>query len=1394
MKSRLILILFVLAFYRGSVVFATDETIKIENYSYKEGLTASGINNVYKDSKGFLWLCSTNGLFRFDGYSFRNINTLIKDNIGRETYCITEDSDNNFFIGTVNGIIYYNTHTERLYPLKLNFNANFKIFQILLIDNRIWAASNVGLLLINSQKKISPDLVFQTQLLLPDSLHRRTPQDNIVNTLYYSPGSPSLWVGTNGALYELNLKSKFFRYVNSFDQNSIRGISKYNQNILVSSWDGGIFLIDPNNHKLRDDPFVKDVNQIIGEKRVMSAFTDSQNRLWVATFGNGLYIFKKNKNGILSYANYRNELVKQENLKSDFITNMYQDNSGVVWLCTNQPALSKVYFRKSNLKYYNLIKQTGEHNPKEILAICQSKDKGKLWVTTNGGGIYLFDTKMNAFSQFTDKSNKGLRLQSNDVVLCYQDRIGNLWIVYRRIGLYAVPALMANKLLEGNLKTAIKPIDVNALLTKDSRLNSYITTFYEDNENRLWIGGWGSLYILELKKKASNNEANGLIAGFKTTSIYTDYRPGEIDYPISPLLSILEIHKNRYLLGTLGAGIIQLEETSKNKFSGKQLAINAKLPSNHIKLIYKDEGKNMWIGTNAGLCFWNLKTDSFKIITAKEGLSSDNINNIVEDANSNIWVSTSYGISEIKSKDFSIRNYFYSDNDKYNQYISNAAALSSDGMVCFSTNEALVLINPDSADVSKNNAPLYFTDIRIDNNTVVPMEKYNQTCVIEANINESEIINVPYNHTLSIGFAALDYINPAQISYKYKIGNNNEWILMNPGQRNLTLPNMSPGEYTLSIMVASSSGENNTRSIRINYLPPFWRTKTAYIIYFIFILILLFTYRRLLIQEIFQKSIIEKERFERKKLEELDKMKSEFFSNISHEFRTPLSLIINPLEKLIKEDDISNRNKEKIKLILKSSNRLLKLTNELMDFSKIEKKLITPDFQFYEIATFINETCQLFSNLAETMSFDFKINCSFERMEIPIDKGMIEKVMFNLLSNAFKYTPANGMIMVNLGKYHEREKEYVKISVINTGEGIDKENLSKIFDRYYQVNNVQNRNVEGTGIGLALVKSFVELHHGKIDVKSEPNLETCFDVFLPVVQDNLDVTNKSNNPSTDKKHKNIVLNKESKSQITGQSAHYRLLIIEDDEDIRNYIIDELSSEFKILIAKNGEEGLSIANDIIPDLVITDVMMPGLSGFELCRKLKNQVITSHIPILILSAKTNIEHQIEGLTVGADVYMVKPFNMDYLKAQILRLINLKQTIYSRYINDTALIPQGALPTKLDDEFMQKITAFIENNLTNSDLSVDQLANCVSLSKVQTYRKVKAISGLSIVEFIRTIRLKKASIMILEGRLNFSEIAFETGFSTPSYFSKCFHDHFGKTPSEYAFEYNKLIKQTR
>jgi len=1386
MKRRDILLFLTLILSQCNYLYAINEKIRIEDYSYKEGLTSSGVNSVFKDSKGFLWICTNNGLFRYDGYGFKNINSIASGILKYETYCIVEDKNQNFWIGTAGkGIVYYNSHTGKLFNLKLSEGNNSKVNRILFFQNRIWIATNAGLLVIDEKENIDANTSFEVKVLWPDPLHKNL-QMNVINFIYAQPGSKSLWIGTNSPLYELDPVSYQFKIINSFNQNSIRCLADYsNGNILASSWDGGVFVINPSKHILENDLFINEINKIVGDKRVKSAIVDSQNRYWIATFGDGLYIFEREKNGTLSFENYRNEENLPIKLKSNFIDQIFLDNSGTAWLSMAESGLSKIYYQKEYFRYYN-FSESDNTKSKEIHAIKQSSARNKFWVSFNRNELDLFDSKNFSYRQFTSSSS-GLQLQNDKINFTYQDKKGNLWIIYSRIGIYVVPSKFALSLVEGKSIGTIKPLEANALFSSDPRENSYITNFFDDSKGRLWIESWGNAYLLEISDGFLNSKTSEqLQSNSKVVQIYSEVNKEKINFTISPVSSMVEVRENVYWLGTRNEGVIEIEELSNHKFVGKELDINEKLPSNYINCFYMDKNRNLWIGTNSGLCYLN--DNNFQILNVKSGLCSESINSITEDDNHDIWVSTSYGISKISSKDLSIQNFYNSDNAKLNQFINGAVALCTSRNIWFSTNESLVTFNTDSIQNYQISAPVYFTDLKINNHTIIPSEKYMGIHIIDNEANLSDVINVPYGSTLNIEFAVLDYLNGEKILYKYKIGNNIEWSILSRGQRTLNLPNTNPGEYNLSIMVVNSSDISGLKSVKIHYLPPFWRSNIAYSIYLLVVLVLLFTFRKLVIQKTMQKSLVEKERYERKKIEELDKMKSEFFSNISHEFRTPLSLIINPLEKLVNEDNLSIKDKERIRLVLKSSNRLLKLTNELMDFSKIEKQLLKPDLELCEIVSMTNEISHLFINLADLMNIEFKVNYSFDRLNVLIDKGMIEKAIFNLLSNAFKYTSKNGVIMINLSKFRESDTEFVKLSVINTGQGISDENLNKVFDRYYQVNNVQNKNIEGTGIGLALVKSFVELHNGRVEVKSEPNLETCFDIYLPVIQNDFNSDTEGSPVINKKSFRNIKITEDSENLTPKQNCGFRILIVEDEEDIRNYIIEELSSDYKVLSANNGEEGLNIANETIPDLIITDVMMPVLSGIELCKKLRNQVITSHIPIIILSAKTGTNQQIEGLEMGADVYMIKPFNIDILKVQVQRLISFKQAIYSKYLKETTLIPQDSGTSKLDDDFIRKVLTFIEENLTDSDLNVDQLANCVSLSKVQTYRKVKAISGLSIVEFIRTVRLKKASQLILEGRLNFSEIAFTTGFSTPSYFSKCFHDHFGITPSEFANEYCK------
>ncbi len=1375
MKTFVFFLTFI--FWLSESVLAISKMTEFEDFSYKQGLNTTNANFIFKDSKGFLWICTVDGVFRYDGYSFRNLNSFIKDTFNLESFCMTEVEQGNFLIGTNGkGVFLYNIFEERVYPLRLEYGQNFNVFQILIFKNKVWLASNVGLIMFNYDnfdvaKKIN------SRIFLPDPSNRNS-QNNSINVLMALQDSSSIMVGSNGSLYILNFETLVFEDINSYPQNSIRCFSRYSENmIIVGSWDGGIFGFHTGSKKVQNDPVINEINKYVGSARIIDVSIDKERRIWVATFGNGLYIFEKNKSGEITYNHYKNDQ-KNEGLKSDFIDRMYIDDLGIAWLCMDQSALSKIYFPHSNIQH---IYPGGENDLGEIMSVSPSIEKDKLWVATLNSGIILFNTLTPEFKEQQKRKELRINLSIKNVSSCFQDSKGNLWIVDRHDGLFIVPSWQLQAYFANVGTKKISPIDANDLLSIEEK-DPYINQIYEDSRGRIWIGSWGNLYVVDPNLQfAKAKGTSDLISNSVVQTIYSFQGNEKQNFPISPVLSITEINKNQYWIGTSDIGIVQLNESAKGEFTGGLLSLNKQLPGKKIKCLFKDNKGDMWIGTNAGLSSYSFTSGVMVTYTEQDGFASENINNIIEDAESNIWVSTSYGISRITTNNNQVNNYFYPFKENDNRYIPYAAVINSKGILYFSSKDVLSVINPGELENYAKVPPLHFTDIKIDNHKVIPNEKYGRTKVIETNINYCDIINVPYNHTLNIEFAALDYISPEQRIYKYRVGNNKEWIVLNSNQRSLILPAMSPGEYTLEIMLANANNLNLTRSIRINYLPPFWQSKPAFIIYLIILSILFYYYRKLTIQKIQKDSIIEKERYERKKLEELDMVKSEFFSNISHEFRTPLSLIVSPLETLIKVKEMSDKNKEKLAVAMKNTYRLLKLTNELMDFSKIEKKLMLPSYTSCEMVSFINEICQYYTDLAISLNIEFKFNCPLDQIVIPIDARMIEKCVFNLLSNAFKYTMKNGIIMVNMFITQIGKIEYLKISIVNTGEGIPQYMIHKIFDKFFQVDNVQNKKHEGTGIGLALVKSYIELHNGKISVKSEPGEETCFDVYLPLYQkdykklDNEVIVNNYQLPK-------LQVSEPVKNAVK-PSSNYTILLVEDDSEISKYITNELSDEFKIITAQNGGEGYKQAKDIIPDLIISDIVMPVLSGIELCKQIKSQVLTSHIPLILLSAKFDIADQIQGLETGADVYIPKPFNIEHLKAQIVRLLNFKEMVYLRYLKENTPIPEKSLNTELDEEFMKKIVAFIEQNMENPNLNVEQLAEFVSLSHAQTYRKVRAISGMSVVQFIRTVRLKKAAQLIAENKLNFTEIAYETGFSSPSYFTRCFHDHYGKSPSDFS-----------
>jgi len=617
-------------------------------------------------------------------------------------------------------------------------------------------------------------------------------------------------------------------------------------------------------------------------------------------------------------------------------------------------------------------------------------------------------------------------------------------------------------------------------------------------------------------------------------------------------------------------------------------------------------------------------------------------------------------------------------------------------------------------------------------------------------------------------------------------------------KREATYTNLGPGEYTFKVKACNSDGVWNDKytSLVIKILPPWWRTWWAKIFYLLLAIVALYFFRKYTLISVNVKHQLMLEHIEKQRSEEMNKMKIQFFTDLSHELRTPLSLILSPLEGLIYASpklDIKNQ----LTQIYRNAERIYKLVNDLMDFSKVEDSKLEIKVQPHNIVTFTREVFGCFNEMALKEQIDYQFNTKYEEITAWFDCDKFERIIQNLLSNAFKFTPFNGKIVVSVDKLTTEQleqysakyiegTEYVCVSVIDNGTGIAPEYLDKIFDRFYQVPVKEYSNLKGTGIGLALTKSLIELHHGFITVKSKMKKETVFTVFLPlgnchfnyseIIENSVDL-----NLNIVKSPMNECNNKDKNLQVIKKGMP-RIIVVEDNLELREYLVSSLEKNYSVISSDNGRSGYDKIVKYLPDLIVSDILMPEISGIELCKRIRENIAICHIPVILLTAKAAIDDKIEGIETGADAYVTKPFNLRYLESMIRNLIESRRKLYKRFSHDIYTVPKEIATNPLDQQLLEKAINYVHNNITNTDLSADDLAGFLFMSQRNAYRKIKALTNQSINDFIRILRLKMAIKLMDEKKLTISEIAFDVGFASHAYFSKCFREQFGKSPSEY------------
>jgi signal transduction histidine kinase/ligand-binding sensor domain-containing protein/DNA-binding response OmpR family regulator len=1321
----------------------------------------------FQDRIGYLWFGCYHGVFRFDGYSFKKFITLVNDSskvTKAEVKAICDDANGNIWIGHIQGLDRLNPVTEDVTHYILNSKASITDLSnrvLSLCEDRkgnIWVGTANGLYLFdNSSETIEP--------INQISTYKNSLINNTINTIH-EDRTGTLWFGTDKGLDKLDASTnKFIHYLNGNDSEvayQVFSIYEDKDGLIWIGTSNGLVEFRKQTESCihyKNDP--KDYTSL-PNNYIKSICEDTNGNLWLGS--SGIIIFNKNAKKFFHHTHNEKD---PASLSENRVSKILLDKSGTIWITTYGGGINKYTLPNQFVKKYTtqlgIITNTGWGNLVEDY-------NGKIWIGTDKG-LISFDPIGETFKK------ESLSIEVNGILL---DEEGTIWI---------------NSNPSGNLyykKDKSEQIRL-FLYSNGKAFNEDVACMYNSKDGCIWIGTVDGK-ILKLNQKKNTIE--------------------HVQKYDNQIYELFEDTAGLLWIGTFEGGVILYDpekKTSERFISDPKDPMT--LRGNQVYDFCEDAAGTIWIG--AGTCLNKYDKLIRKCIPGggKDGLPNEAFS-LVADAHGNLWINTINGAVKYNPLTKEIAK--YNDVKLGWGYSVRNGELYFVSTTFFSEKQSIIRINPDNISNNKFVPPVVVTSFR----------------KFEKPYPAGNEINLPFDENyISFEFAALSYNHPEKNQYAYKMeGIDKDWIYPDK-RRYASYPNLDPGEYVFRVKGSNSDGIWNEvgTSIVIFISPPWWKTWWAYSSYVIIFVVSLYGIRRSELHRLKLRNKVKIDEAVLKEREETDKMKSRFFANISHEFRTPLTLILGPAEKISSKtsDDIVKDSN----IIKRNSRRLLQLINQLLDLSKLEAGKLKLEASKGNIVSFVKGAALSFESLAESKDITLKISSEKEYIEMYFDKEKMMKILTNILSNAFKFTPEEGTIIASVNSNPPLDSPFTKggkeggsveIKIRDTGIGIAQDEIPKLFDRFYQVDSSHTREYEGTGIGLALTKELVELHHGSIRVESEKGSWTEFTLQFPLGKDHLSeglVSEKDDEIIGEKT--DVILNpdeirmknlteevanenykKDSSSHFdptdrqagklsvtnnasgTAEENSYKtiILVVEDNYDMRQYIRESLDGNYLIEEAVNGEQGVRKAEKIIPDLIISDMMMPKMDGNQLVKILKNDEKTSHIPIILLTAKAGQENKLEGLEIGADDYLTKPFDIKELQVRIKNLINIRKTLQEKFSKvDYVSKPNWKKLPSIDEQFINKVLKVIEDHISEESFNIECFGDEVGMSKTQFYRKLKAITGMPASIYLRTVRLSKAKKMIEERQGTISEIAYSVGFSSPSYFTKCFKDEFGYPPSE-------------
>ncbi|KAA3659108.1 MAG: hybrid sensor histidine kinase/response regulator [Calditrichaeota bacterium] len=1364
-----------LLFYSSLSVFFQERNFRFSHLTTDHGLSQSNVTCILQDSKGFMWIGTFNGLNRFDGYNFETFHYRQDDpNSLSHNYisALLEDRSGNLWVGTSDGLNRYDRMTGRFSSFKHQSKNPASLsdnpVESLLEDSRgrLWIGLRNGIV-----ELFDPATETFTHFIHdPDNPNSITGE---AIRILFQDSEENLWItyhtGNIDIITFQDSTAQHFSVSKYKLANApVTGIVESpDQKIWLSTQGEGLYCLKFDADEIKEIAHYTKAGPRengISSNILLSLELDSLNKLWIGAEDEGISILDLATN-TFEYCQH-NPFIKSS-LKHDSVWDIYEDRAGNMWIGTYAYGVNLLTDRKTHFQHYYFSPKKENGLSHNIVNALLEDREGKLWIATDGGGLNLFDKKTYRFSHITTQNST---LGTDVIVSLLNDRSNRLWIGTWTRGLYRYD------------KTTGR-------FTHFSKENyglgsARILHITEDQNGGLWLATYlsGLTYF---------NADSQRVRVFNTqnSALSDDYVRVTLQDSFGALWIGTDVGVDVYDASTNSFIHHKHDEHDENSLS-----------KGFVNWIMQSRDSTIWIGSTGGLNKFDRTNEHFTHYTTKEGLPNDEIKCIVEDNDGILWLSTNKGLSQFDVNTGTFKNFDVSDGLQGNEFNSRSGLSTSEGEIAFGGANGFNLFHPPIHKENDFIPPVVLTDFKLFNES---LHIGSHEPRLDRHISETQHITLAYNHNVfSIDFVTLNYAAPERNQYAYKMeGFDTKWIYAG-ATRTATYTNLDPGDYLFRVKASNNTGlwnESGT-SLKITITTPFWQTWWFYSLeVFAVLAVFAFIINYFISRQRLQHAL-KMEHLELEKMYEMDQIKTQFFTNIAHEFHSPLTLILSPLEKLITTSSDEEKTKNSLQLIHRNARRLQRMTNQLKDFQKMETDDLKLTLSQGDIIAFIKDTVSSFNDYANNRGIQFQWSSSHNEAFTWFDADKVDKIIYNLLSNAFKFTPDTGKIKVavtvilpaqdsNHDYLLKKADRYIEICVQDNGIGIPRDKVSHVFERFYRVEESGEERYDGSGIGLAFVSELVKLYGGEIAVFSKEEAGSTFTVHLPLDEKYLEENQLIGDFSiADVSLSNTLDRNEDQifpMHTQSDAAAFDLpvvLIVDDDKETRNYIQASLQSKFRTICAENGMQGIDKAIETIPDLIISDVKMPATEGTGLCSQLKNDERTSHIPIILLTAHSSHKDKIQGLAAGADVYLTKPFNIDELEAHVINLTQSRRKLRAKFSHGLDPTPKRSKLTAIDEQFLQRIDAIIAERLGEPELNAELLAKEAGMSRMQLYRKIKGLTNQTVHELIRSIRLKKAAALLQTKQKTITEVAYEVGFNDLTYFARCFRKLYQKSPSEF------------